>query len=98
MLSLRILIVYSFILYLICVYFLVILPLPSREAVAKMTGPGMQLIPFNICIYQVRLTEVRIEQIVSTLAAYPTPVTQNRYCLLVGWKNMIALQSLSSIR
>ena len=30
-LSLRILIVYSFILYLICVYFLVILPLPSRE-------------------------------------------------------------------
>lgn len=51
-----------------------------------------------ICIYQVRLTEVRIEQIVSTLAAYPTPVTQNRYYLLVGWKNMIALQSLSSIR
>lgn len=51
-----------------------------------------------ICIYQVRLTEVRIEQIVSTLAAYPTPVTQNRYCLLVGWKNMMALQSLSSIR
>ena len=47
LLSLRILIVYSFILYLICVYFLVILPLPSREAVAKMTGPGMQLIPFN---------------------------------------------------
>ena len=47
LLSLRILIVYSFILYLICVYFLVILPLPSREAVAKMTGPRMQLIPFN---------------------------------------------------
>lgn len=47
LLSIRILVVYSFILYLICVYFLVILPLPSREAVAKMTGPRMQLIPFN---------------------------------------------------
>ncbi len=44
--SLRILIVYSLILYLICVYFLVILPLPSRESVAAMTGPRMQLIPF----------------------------------------------------
>lgn len=45
-LSLRILIVYSFILYLICVYFLVILPLPSREFVATLDGPRMQLVPF----------------------------------------------------
>ena len=46
-LSIRILIVYSFILYLICAYFLVILPLPSREEVEAMTGPGVQLIPFQ---------------------------------------------------
>ena len=46
-LSMRILIVYSFILYLICAYFLVILPLPSREEVEAMTGPGVQLIPFQ---------------------------------------------------
>ena len=45
-LSLRILIVYSFILYLICAYFLVILPLSSREEAAAMTGPRAQLIPF----------------------------------------------------
>ena len=38
-LSMRILIVYSFILYLLCAYFLVILPLPSMEEVAAMTGP-----------------------------------------------------------
>lgn len=43
---LRVLIVYSFILYLICAYFLVILPLPSRETVAALTTPTMQLQPF----------------------------------------------------
>lgn len=46
-LSMRILIVYSFILYLICAYFLVILPLPTIEEVEAMTGPGVQLIPFQ---------------------------------------------------
>lgn len=38
---------YSFVLYAICAYFLVILPLPSRESVAQMTGPTMQLLPFS---------------------------------------------------
>ena len=46
-LSMRILIVYSFILYLLCAYFLVILPLPSMEEVAAMTGPRAQLVPFQ---------------------------------------------------
>lgn len=45
-LSLRILIVYSFVLYMLCTCFLVILPLPSFEAVARMNGPEMQMIPF----------------------------------------------------
>ena len=40
-------IVYSFILYLLCAYFLVILPLPSRESVLRMTSPRMQLIPLH---------------------------------------------------
>lgn len=43
----RVLIIYSFILYLITIYFLVILPLPSREEVANMTGNKVQLIPFS---------------------------------------------------
>jgi len=42
----RILIVYSFILYLMCAYFLVILPLPDRESVALLTTPRARLIPF----------------------------------------------------
>lgn len=37
-------IIYTFIFYLLCAYFLVILPLPSREAVAQMTGPKYNLI------------------------------------------------------
>ena len=44
---LRTLIVYSFILYLTNIYFLVILPLPSRESVAQMVGPRVQLVPFQ---------------------------------------------------
>lgn len=42
---LRVLIVYSFILYLICAYFLVILPLPDKDTVATLTTPTMQLQP-----------------------------------------------------
>lgn len=45
--KIRTLIIYSFILYLICAYFLVILPLPSREYVSKLTIPHAQLKPFN---------------------------------------------------
>ena len=43
----RALIVYSFVLYLLTSYFLVILPLPSREEVLALTTPTTQLIPFN---------------------------------------------------
>lgn len=39
----RAIILYSFVFYLLCAYFLVILPLPSIEEVAKMTGPRMEL-------------------------------------------------------
>lgn len=41
------LLIYSFTLYFICAYFLVILPLPSIEEVKLLTTPRMQLIPFN---------------------------------------------------
>lgn len=44
---LRTLIVYSFALYMMTTYFLVILPLPDREEVAAMTGSRTQLIPFQ---------------------------------------------------
>lgn len=43
----RSIIIYSFLLYLISAYFLVILPLPSIETVSKMTTPSYNLIPFQ---------------------------------------------------
>ena len=44
---LRSLIVYSFVLYLLCAYFTVILPLPSIASVEKLTTPWVQLKPFT---------------------------------------------------
>lgn len=44
---LRTFIIYSFVLYLLIAWFMVILPLPSIESVSKMTGPWAQLVPFN---------------------------------------------------
>lgn len=41
--KLRSLILYSFVFYLLCAYYLVILPLPSISAVAQMTGPRYEL-------------------------------------------------------
>lgn len=38
---------YSMVLYIICAYFLVMLPLPSIKKVATMTGPTSQLVPFQ---------------------------------------------------
>lgn len=39
----RAIVLYSFVFYLLCAYFLVILPLPTKEAVAQMTGPKIEL-------------------------------------------------------
>ncbi len=45
--KLRVLIIYSFILYLITIYFLVILPLPDINSVMAPTGNIVKLIPFS---------------------------------------------------
>lgn len=45
--NLRVIIVYSFVLYLLTCYFLVILPLPPIDEVALYTTKRMQLIPFH---------------------------------------------------
>jgi len=44
---LRTTVLYSFVLYLMCAYFLTMLPLPSRELVASLTSPYLQLEPFK---------------------------------------------------
>ncbi len=46
-LLLRMMMLYSFVLYLMCAYFLTMLPLPSRELVAGLTTPYIQLEPFK---------------------------------------------------
>ncbi len=48
--SLRIVIVYSFILYLLCTYFLIILPLPKIEEVRSLTSPRVQFILFHFIV------------------------------------------------
>lgn len=58
--KLRVLIIYSFILYLITIYFLVILPLPSIEEVENTTGKTIQLIPFSFISDIVRETQFNI--------------------------------------
>ena len=45
--KLRVLIIYSFILYLITIYFLVILPLPDINSVTAPVGDTLKLIPFS---------------------------------------------------
>lgn len=44
------LVLYSFVLYLICAYFLVVFPLPDFDYVKTLTTPRMQLIPFRFVI------------------------------------------------
>lgn len=44
----RALVLYSFVFYMLTAYFMVILPLPSREFVAQLTTQKMQLIPGNV--------------------------------------------------
>lgn len=43
----RSLILYSFILYMLCMYLLIILPFPSKEEVLNATGPVTQLLPLQ---------------------------------------------------
>ena len=58
--KLRVLIIYSFIFYLITIYFLVILPLPPIWEVIKLTTPKAQLIPFNFVRSFIRETPLVI--------------------------------------
>ena len=54
------LVIYSFVLYFMCAYFLIILPLPTQEFVASLTTPRVQLIPFSFVIDFFRETSFNI--------------------------------------
>ena len=47
---LKTLIIYSFIFYLLCAYFLVILPLPSKNSVINNPDWMIQMIPFHFIV------------------------------------------------
>src|SRR5574344_460177 len=53
-------IIYTFVFYIICAYFLIILPLPSKEYVASLTTPRAQLIPFKFIVDFVSNTSFNI--------------------------------------
>lgn len=69
----RSVIMYSFVLYLSCMYFLVILPLPSISEVAGYTGPQTQLVPFQFVRNFLRETTFRI----SSPGTWLNALTQN---------------------
>lgn len=54
--KLKLIILFSFAFYLLCAYFLVILPLPDRSEVAKLTTPRYNLQPFNVVRYFIQTT------------------------------------------
>lgn len=65
----RVLIIYSFVLYLMTIYFLVILPLPEIEYVAKLTTRKVQLIPFNFILDFIKDSPFRINDPSTYLSA-----------------------------
>lgn len=60
--KLKLLVIFSFIFYLLCAYFLIILPMPTREEVAKLTTPRYNLVPFNVVRYFLNTTVLNIFQ------------------------------------
>lgn len=70
----RVLIIYSFILYLICSYFLVILPLPSKSYVMELKMAHYQLIPFNFIIDFIKTTSFDITNIHTYLSVIKEPI------------------------
>lgn len=72
--KLRTLIIYSFILYLMTIYFLVILPLPTKEEVIKMKVINPQLIPLtfikDIVEDLIELKQINILKIITIPSIY----------------------------
>ena len=68
--SLRVWIIYSFILYLLCTYCLIILPLPSAEKAQSLHGYHMQLNPFNFIFDIAKHTHINLQDPKSFLTIF----------------------------
>ena len=64
---------YSLILYLICAYFLVMLPLPSIDSVKKLTTPTTQLIPFQFIKDILATTSFKIKNLSDVINIFKQP-------------------------
>ena len=110
--SLRILIVYSFILYILCVYCLVILPLPAGEAASQLQGHDAQLVPFAFIGDIIENADIVLSQPRTWLnilgeSAFWTTVfnfvmtlpfgAYLRYYFCCGWKKTLLLSFLLSL-
>ncbi len=70
----RSIIVYAFLLYLISAYFLIILPLPSKEFVAGLTRPNYNLIPFQFIQDIFYKTNLELSDFATYFPALKAPV------------------------
>ena len=111
-LSLRILIVYSFILYMLCAYCLVILPLPTGEAAANLSGHQAQLVPFTFLGDIVRESDAVLSQPRTWLTVFNSNAFLTtlfnlfltmpfgmylRYYFRCGWKRTLVYSLLLSL-
>lgn len=111
-LSLRILVVYSFTLYMLCVYCLVILPLPVGDAAAALSGHRMQLIPFHFVRDILSRADFHWNRPASWLTLVDNPAFLTnlfnvlmtlplgiylRYYFQCGWKRTLLLSFLLSL-
>jgi len=72
--SYRTVIIYSFLLYLMVTYFLVILPLPSVSFVAKMTTPNYNLLPFHFIAEILEKTSFHVSDFATYFPTLKNPV------------------------
>ncbi len=70
----RTILIYAFLLYLLCAYFLVILPLPTVEEVSLMTTPSYNLIPFQFVSEIFHLTSFQISDFATYFPTMQNPV------------------------
>lgn len=71
--KLRVLIIYSFILYMMCIYFLVILPLPKRSEVTSTYKDMIQLKPFSFIIDFFKETSLNLKDFSTYIKALKEP-------------------------
>ena len=111
-LSLRVLIVYSFLLYLLCTVCLVILPFPMGEAAASLQGHQAQLVPFQFVRDILKTTRGAWSQPETWLSVLRTGAFLTtlfnlfmtmpfgmylRYYFRCGWKKTLLLSFLLSL-